>query len=68
MPPVTAIQRFGYNEKTSLTVREEYKLEVFENWVLRKTFRSTRDEVMEERGYRKMRSCITVQLAKVFFR
>jgi hypothetical protein len=39
-------------EKHSLTVREEYKLRVFENRVLRTTFGLKRDGVM--RGWRKL--------------
>ena len=50
MTSVTAIQRYGYTETLSLTIREEYKLKEFENNVLRKIFRSKRDEVMEEGG------------------
>ena len=34
----------------SLTVSKEYRLRVFGNRVLRKEFRSTRDEVMGEWG------------------
>ena len=36
--------------KLSLTIREEYKLKVFENRALRKIFRSKKDEVIEEGG------------------
>jgi hypothetical protein len=43
MTLVTAIQRYGYNETMSLRVRDEYKLNEFENRVLRKVFRSKRD-------------------------
>ena len=59
MTPVTVIQRYGYNETLSLTVREEYKLKVFENRVLRKIFLSKRDDVMEEGGDCTMESFIT---------
>jgi hypothetical protein len=39
-------------ETWSLTVREEHKLRVFENRVLRRIFGLKRDEVME--GWRKL--------------
>jgi hypothetical protein len=38
---------YGY-ETWSLTFREECRLRVFENWVLRKKFGSKRDEVIGE--------------------
>jgi hypothetical protein len=34
-------------ETLPLTLREEYKLRVFENGVLRRMFRSKRDEMVE---------------------
>jgi hypothetical protein len=39
-------------ETRSLTLREEHRLRVFENRVLRRIFGSRRDEVME--GWRKL--------------
>jgi hypothetical protein len=36
-------------ESWSLTLREEHRLRVFENWVLRRIFRRKRDEVTGER-------------------
>jgi hypothetical protein len=50
----------------SLTVREEYKLKVFENRVLRKIFRSKRDEAMEEKGDCAMGSFINCRAQQVF--
>jgi hypothetical protein len=50
----------------SLTAREEYKLKVFENRVLRKIFRSKRDEVMEQGGNCTMESFITCTTHQVF--
>jgi hypothetical protein len=41
-------------EKWSLTLREEYRLRVFENRVLRRIFGSKRDEVTG--GWRKLHS------------
>jgi len=38
---------YGY-ETWSLTMREEHRLRVFENWVLRRTFRLKSDEVTGE--------------------
>ena len=38
---------YGY-ETWSLTLREEHRLRVFENWVLRRIFGSKRDEVTGE--------------------
>jgi hypothetical protein len=42
---------YGY-ETWSLALRDEYRLRVFENRVLRRIFRPKRDEVA--RGYRKL--------------
>jgi hypothetical protein len=39
-------------ETLSLTLREEYRLRVFENWVLRRIFEPRRDEVTG--GWRKL--------------
>jgi hypothetical protein len=41
-------------ETWSLTIKEEHRLRVFENWVLRRIFGLKRDEVMGE--WRKMRN------------
>ena len=37
-----------YGYKTSVTLRKEQRLKVFENWVLREIFGPTRDEVRRQ--------------------
>jgi hypothetical protein len=52
-------------ETWSLTLREEHRLRVFENRVLRRIFVPKRDEVTEVRGNCIMRSFITFILRQV---
>jgi hypothetical protein len=53
-------------ETWSLTLREEYKLRVFENKVLRRIFRSKRDEVTEDWRNCIMRSFITCTPRQIY--
>jgi hypothetical protein len=55
---------YGY-ETLSLTLREEYRLRVFENRLLRKIFGPKKDEVIEVRENCIMKSFITCTLRQV---
>jgi hypothetical protein len=54
-------------ETWSLTLREEHRLSVFENRVLRRIFGPKRDEVMGELENYIIKSFITCTLHQVYF-